>query len=206
MNEQFLSSIRDFASNGVDFLTPTVQDLYVLNGWQPSTLKGYNSAVQKFLQYKRSTTANFKLPVSASDICHFCFWCGGSEATNEGPRVLAVTLKKYLTGLKAWHDYHGAAYLTGMEKKVGLMLKSTAKDDANGPRKELKSAIMLKHLLALADILSGGPEEDMAIIAFWGMACLGKLTYTDQTGIVTTGPQWGDASVSKDLESAIIVL
>ncbi|KAI7953021.1 hypothetical protein MJO29_008652 [Puccinia striiformis f. sp. tritici] len=98
-----------------------------------------------------------------------------------------------------------------MEKKVGLMLKSTAKDDANGPKKELKSAIMLKHLLALVDILSGGPEEDvaildLAIIAFWGMARLGELTYTNRTGVVATGPQWGDASVSQDLKSAIIVL
>ncbi|KNF05005.1 hypothetical protein PSTG_02061 [Puccinia striiformis f. sp. tritici PST-78] len=162
MDELFLSSIKDFTSDGQNIMEPSDFDLYVLNGWQKATLKGYNSAVRKFLH-----------------------------------------------GLKAWHNYHGQPYPAGIEKRVALMVKSAAKEDAKRPKKTVKPAVKLHHLLVLADGLATGSNKDLAIldlaiITFWGMARLKELVFTDHmvTGDAPTG---ADGILARDKQSASIV-
>ncbi|KNF02802.1 hypothetical protein PSTG_04087 [Puccinia striiformis f. sp. tritici PST-78] len=206
MNKQYLSSIRDFTFNRVDLCTLTELDFYVLNGWQPSAVKGYKLAVQKFLQHKQLTNVIFKLLASVLDICNFCSWCGRGGTREEESKVSSGTLKKYIIGLNVWHDFfnrHG--------QKVTLMLKSSAKEDVKRPKKLLNSAVMLKHLLKLVDIILKGNKEDaaifyMAIMAFWGMAPLGEFMYIQERGLITLGPVANNVSVSQGLQSASIVL
>ncbi|KNE94945.1 hypothetical protein PSTG_11736 [Puccinia striiformis f. sp. tritici PST-78] len=213
MDESFISSIQDFTSDGVILKAPSEMDLHVLNGWGLVTLKGYNSAVRKFLMYMQTVGRKFRLPAQANDIYNFCFWCGKSSASKNTWEISATTLKKYLSGLKAWHDYHGLPYPIGIDRKVGLMLKSSAKEDVKRPKKNPKAAIKLHHLLAIADSFLEGSEEDLAIldlsiVAFWGMARLGEITYANRTGRITIdgGPRKEDVMISRDLHSAIITL
>ncbi|KAI7933900.1 hypothetical protein MJO28_017414 [Puccinia striiformis f. sp. tritici] len=210
MDQNFLSSIQDFTSNGLTLKEPSEMDWHVLNGWGRATLKGYNSAVRKFLVYMRSVGRRFRLPAQADDIFNFCFWCGKSTTKEASWEISAVTLRKYLSGLKAWHDYHGLTYPVGIDRRVGLMVKSSAKEDARQPMKCKKSAIKLQHLLTIADTFSKGSEEDMAIldlslVAFWGMARLGEITYDNQT-IHNAGPKKRDVTISSDGQSAVIKL
>ncbi|KNF02808.1 hypothetical protein PSTG_04093 [Puccinia striiformis f. sp. tritici PST-78] len=210
MDQNFLSSIQDFTSNGLTLKEPSEMDWHVLNGWGRATLKGYNSAVRKFLVYMRSVGRRFRLPAQADDIFNFCFWCGKSTTKEASWEISAVTLRKYLSGLKAWHDYHGLTYPVGIDRRVGLMVKSSAKEDAKQPMKCKKSAIKLQHLLTIADTFSKGSEEDMAIldlslVAFWGMARLGEITYDNQT-IHNAGPKKRDVTISSDGQSAVIKL
>ncbi|KAI7944174.1 hypothetical protein MJO28_011702 [Puccinia striiformis f. sp. tritici] len=112
-------------------------------------------------------------------------------------------------GLKAWHNYHGQPYPAGIEKRVALMVKSAAKEDAKRPKKTVKPAVKLHHLLVLADGLATGSNKDLAIldlaiITFWGMARLKELVFTDHmvTGDAPTG---ADGILARDKQSASIV-
>ncbi|KNF02154.1 hypothetical protein PSTG_04651 [Puccinia striiformis f. sp. tritici PST-78] len=209
--DSFLSGVQDFTSDGMILKRPSEMDIHVLNGWGRATLKGYNSAVRKFLSYMRSIGRKFRLPAQAKDIYEFCFWCGKTATKMETWEISSVTLKKYLSGLKAWHDYHGQTYPGGIDKKVGLMVKSSAKEDAKRAKRSPKGAIKLHHLLAIADSFSVGSNEevailDLSIVAFWGMARLGEITYGNQIGNVSDGPRREDVKISRDMQSAVISL
>ncbi|KAA1092629.1 hypothetical protein PGT21_009020 [Puccinia graminis f. sp. tritici] len=184
--EAFLSSIKDFTSRGHLLRNPTRIDKHVLNGWSRSTLKSYNSAVRKFLSFKKAHGhPTFILPATENDIYEFCYWAGRTDVDGGENGVLAVTLKKYLQGLKAWHIFHDSPYPTISEKKTALLLKSLSKVEASVPRKEPKKPVLIKHMVSLANDLSSGSLEDaaildLALVAFWSLARLGELT-TDQT-------------------------
>ncbi|EHS63991.1 uncharacterized protein PGTG_21922 [Puccinia graminis f. sp. tritici CRL 75-36-700-3] len=185
-NEAFFFSIKDFTSPGHILKNPTKLDQHVLNGWSRSTLKSYNSAVRKFLAFKRSQGHPiFLLPATEDDIYNFCYWAGKKDIDGGESGVLAVTLKKYLQGLKAWHIFHDSPYPIISEKKAALLLKSSLKVEASTPRKEPKNPVLIRHMVCLANDLSSGDLEDaaildLALVAFWGLARLGELT-TDQT-------------------------
>ncbi|KAI7946937.1 hypothetical protein MJO29_011464 [Puccinia striiformis f. sp. tritici] len=89
------------------------------------------------------------------------------------------------------------------------MVKSAAKEDAKRPKKTVKPAVKLHHLLVLADGLATGSNKDLAIldlaiITFWGMARLKELVFTDHmvTGDAPTG---ADGILARDKQSASIV-
>ncbi|PLW34528.1 hypothetical protein PCANC_19236 [Puccinia coronata f. sp. avenae] len=82
---------------------------------------------------------------------------------------------------------HQAEYPTITEARVKVMLRSLAKEDADKPKKTQKGAVKLHHLVYLVEHLWGGTPEDraimdLALIAFWSIARLGKLTYQQATG------------------------
>ncbi|KAA1120547.1 hypothetical protein PGTUg99_016216 [Puccinia graminis f. sp. tritici] len=184
-NVAFFSSIRDFTSKGHLLRNPTKLDQHVLNGWSRSTLKSYNSAVRKFLAFKKAQgQQTFLLPATEDDIYEFCYWAGKTDVDGGESGVLAVTLKKYLQGLKAWHIFHDSPYPVISEKKAALLLKSSLKVETLIPTKEAKKPVLIKHLVSLANDLSSGSSEDaaildLALVAFWSLARLGELT-TDQ--------------------------
>ncbi|EHS62710.1 uncharacterized protein PGTG_22593 [Puccinia graminis f. sp. tritici CRL 75-36-700-3] len=136
---------------------------------------------------RESRQRTFTLPETELDIYEFCFWAGNKTGQATGKEVLSVTLKKYLQGLKAWHTFHDSPYPIITEKKVALILKSSAKLEATFPKKSQKKAVMIEHLIVLANDLSTGSLEDlaildMALIAFWGLARLGELTLDQGVG------------------------
>jgi hypothetical protein len=68
------------------------------------------------------------------------------------------------------------------------MLRASAKEDAIIPQKGKKPAIMIDHLVKLArKLCTGGPKEkavlDLALVAFWGLARLGEITYLSRSGV-----------------------
>jgi hypothetical protein len=67
------------------------------------------------------------------------------------------------------------------------MLKASGKEDATRPQTEGKAPVMISDLAKLFLFLTGkGPEaeavKDLAIIAFWEMARMAKLTYKSSIG------------------------
>jgi hypothetical protein len=67
------------------------------------------------------------------------------------------------------------------------MLKASGKQDSVLPPKPGKSLVLVTDLANLFKLLSGrGPKakatQDLAVVAFWGMARLGKLTHHSSSG------------------------
>ncbi|KNE91344.1 hypothetical protein PSTG_15273 [Puccinia striiformis f. sp. tritici PST-78] len=181
MADNFYSSIQDFTSSGKVLRTPSAVDLGVLRGWEKSTLKGHNSAVRKFLVYTRHVKkSKFALPASPEDIYGFCAWAGRSQDGDGDHKISSGTLAKYVGSLKSWHMYHDEPFPEISDKKIALMVKGAAKEDAKRPKGRSKPAVMIRDLIKLVAELAEGPEEhiaimDLVIVAFWGMARLGEL-------------------------------
>jgi hypothetical protein len=174
--------------NGSSEREITPQDLHFLRGYKWNSLLGFNTAVKKFTKFMTSKgISSFELPVDEETIYDFCFWAGRDEDKSTGQEIAASTLGKYLHGIQVWHLYHKVAYPAGVEKRVKILLRSSARVDATIASKPKKGAIYLKHMVFLAKtLLKGGPKErailDLAISAFWGMARLGELTYHSPNG------------------------
>jgi hypothetical protein len=166
----------------------TPQDLHFLRGYKWNSLLGFNTAVKKFVKFMNSKgSPSFKLPIAEDTIYDFCFWAGRDEDKSTGQEIAASTLKKYLHGIRVWHLYHKATYPEAVEKRVKILLRSSAWVDATLIAKPKKGAIHLRHMVHLTkSLLKGGPKErailDLAISAFWGMARLGELTYLAASG------------------------
>jgi hypothetical protein len=74
------------------------------------------------------------------------------------------------------------------------LLKASAREDAKTPPREKKDAVTIADLIVLVDALSPGLKSDAAIrdtclVAFWGLARLGEVTYATSTSLggVTVG-------------------
>ncbi|KAI9616680.1 hypothetical protein KEM48_005096 [Puccinia striiformis f. sp. tritici PST-130] len=163
-------------------------DQRVQEGWKRSTILGYNAAVKKFKVFKTSRDVHvYDLPITASDVYSFVAWARRGTGNNRAGKINATTLTHYLHTLKAWHTFHDAKYLYQTEKRVKLMLKGSGRQDALIPARPGKSPVLISDLAELFRTLSGrGPEaeavKDLAVVAFWGMARMAKLTYTSSSG------------------------
>jgi hypothetical protein len=76
---------------------------------------------------------------------------------------------------------HKQTYPDAANPRLKVLLRSSAGPNAVIPPKEKKGAIHLRHLMSLSEALvSVGPKEDavldLALVAFWGLARIGKLT------------------------------
>jgi hypothetical protein len=183
-----LSKLGAFLSNGQAYLEPSPKDRHFLRGFKMNTLLSYNAAVKKFLKFKSETSEDqFVLPATDDDIVAFTYWAGRNAETQTPQEIAATTAQKYIYGLQAWHDYHGLPYPYNSKRRVAVMLRSSAKVDAQLQPKPRKDAIKLQHLLFLARrLLTGNPLDsavlDLTLVAFWGMARLAELTYANRTG------------------------
>lgn len=161
---------------------------HLLDGWKPSTLSSYNSAVRRFLSfYKESRGTTFSLPATDIDIYDFCLAVGRTRNSQTGSQVTSRTLAKYLYALQAWHLFHRHTYPQESQKIVAVLLKASAYADVGTPAKPKKPAVMIYHLLGLSDTLNGSTPRDEAILdcaicAFWGLARLAELTYQTAVG------------------------
>ncbi|KAI7966082.1 hypothetical protein MJO29_001830 [Puccinia striiformis f. sp. tritici] len=183
-----IDKLSAFIKNGSNKITVSPDDLHILSAWSLNTLLGYNCAVKKFMIWKfQSGIEDFRLPMTVLDIERFCLWAGRSFYLVNNHKVNSQTIKKYLSGFKAWHDFHRATYPTVFRDRLKLILKASAKVDATTIKRQKKPPILLRHLVWLTDSLSmGRPKEqavsELAIIAFWGMARIGELTYLTGDG------------------------
>jgi hypothetical protein len=146
-----ISKLRAFLSNGHTYLEPSPKDRHFLRGFKLNTLLSYNAAVKKFLKFKSETSnSHFVLPATDDEIVSFTFWAGRNAETQTPQEIAATTVQKYLFGLQAWHDYHGLPYPLNSKRRVAIMLRASAKVDAQIQPKPRKEAIKLHHLLFLA--------------------------------------------------------
>jgi hypothetical protein len=183
-----LTKLTALTANGSLPLTPSRQDQHFLRGFSFNTLLSYNAAVKKFVRFKTSRSqSSFVLPLSEQDIVDFVYWAGRNTDVQTPQEISAITIQKYVYGLQAWHEYHNATFPFQTKKRVAIMLRSSAKVDAQLQAKPKKAAIHLHHLMYLAHKLhAGNPKDktvlDLAIVAFWGMARLAELTYANERG------------------------
>lgn len=97
-------------------------------------------------------------PISDDDIYGFIPWAGNSKLEkNEGPdkAIAAVTIKKYLDGIRAWHIVRHTTRPTADKEVISLLLNIFKESYGKSDELELAGAV--------------------AIVAFWGMARLGEL-------------------------------
>lgn len=189
-----MAPTRDIPSQLQSFLTGTAEQeistlqKHLLSGWKPTTLASYNSAVKRFLLfYEGSRNMKFVLPATDADIYDFCLAVGKTKDGSNSSCVTSKTLAKYLHALQAWHLFHQQLYPKASQDVVRILLRASAHTDAEYPARPKKPAVMLHHLLALFNTLTGGTPKDEAVLdcavcAFWGMARLAELTYDCSTG------------------------
>ncbi|EFP85373.1 uncharacterized protein PGTG_11542 [Puccinia graminis f. sp. tritici CRL 75-36-700-3] len=196
------NKIKAFAANGTTHYPISTLNAHLLTGWKWNTIVGYNAAVKKFIFFKNlSGDHNFVLPATVKDIEDFCFWAGRNLYLNNSYKISSSSIKKYLCGLKAWHTFHSVEYPDISDKRIELLLKASARVDATLPPKPKKPPIMLKHLIWLSNVMfpSGDIDKailDLAIVAFWGMARIGELTYEKPFGDLNNQ----DSVLTSDLE------
>ncbi|EFP90076.2 uncharacterized protein PGTG_15924 [Puccinia graminis f. sp. tritici CRL 75-36-700-3] len=202
--------LKYFLKNGLEERLPSKADIHVLNGWRPSTLMSYNSAVAKFNRFLISEgIVSLVLPVTASLLEEFCIWAGRNDVSSNDGKISATSLRKYLAGIKAWHIYHSATFPDDNNPRLALLLKASAKKDESSVTAKMKLPVMLWHMAHLWKSLVLGDELDRAvldvsIVAFWGLARLAELTYIKDgnsinfgTSVLTTDRNPGHLRLSR---------
>ncbi|EFP76753.2 uncharacterized protein PGTG_02214 [Puccinia graminis f. sp. tritici CRL 75-36-700-3] len=175
-------------SDRVHIDIPADLEVFMRNGWKSSTLLGYNSAVKKFMAFRKSEgEGEFLLPISGSVLEAFCIWAGRNAFSTNGGKISSNSLRKYIAGLKAWHIYHSVEFPTTNESRINLLLKASAKQDALETSIIKKKPMMFWHMTYLWQTLREGDDFDktildLFIVAFWGLARLAELTYTSEKG------------------------
>ncbi|KNE92286.1 hypothetical protein PSTG_14307 [Puccinia striiformis f. sp. tritici PST-78] len=183
-----LEKLSSFMKNGTQEVLITPQHRYFLRSYSWNSLVGFNTAVKKFSKFMNSTQQpSFVLPIEEDDLYEFCFWAGGDEEKKTGHAIASSTIEKYIHAISVWHLLHKAKYPENAEKRIRILLRSSAKTDALTPAKPKKGAVHLKHMIHLAATLAQGtPKErailDLAITSFWGMARLAEVTYQFDSG------------------------
>jgi len=100
-------------------------------------------------------------------VYQFVTWAGRGDSDETAEKITAISINRYICGLKAWHVFHGAQYPKDTEQRVKLLLKASGKQDSLIPKKPEKSPVQI---------------TDLAIVAFWGMARMAELTYAKAHG------------------------
>jgi hypothetical protein len=182
------SKIQDFLQEGLVKKSLSKEDLRVLDGWKPSTLISYHTAVRKLNQFMRFCGhTSYKLPITANNIYGFVAWARRGKDDFEREKITAASLTRYLFAIKAWHTFHNKAYPYNSKTRDKLMLKASGKSDALIPTKTEKAPVLLQDLAKVVRWLAPRGSEanavaDLAIIAFWGMAWMAELTYSSPYG------------------------
>lgn len=174
--------------NGVDSSKANAVKAYMLEGetWTPATLKHYNAGVSKLMTFaaEYNIPRNLLLPIDPEVLCHFAVWAGPKLVQNQVvgdlTPIKSNTIQTYLSGVKAWHLFHGFEYPHKETPRVEAVLKAAKKlEIREGPR-EKKDPVLLSHLFRLVGDLADGKLDNqvaytVALLAFWGMARLGEL-------------------------------
>ncbi|EIN05546.1 DNA breaking-rejoining enzyme, partial [Punctularia strigosozonata HHB-11173 SS5] len=142
------------------------------HGWAPSTLQGYNSAVNRFIRFckKEKIHRQFWLPADELVLCALA-------ASSEG-RHAGSTARNALAGLKAWHVAQNAEWKGG--KRLKYVLNGVENRRPALSRRPPRLPVTRNLLRILRANLDLADPVDMAVfaavcVAFWGQCHLGEL-------------------------------
>lgn len=174
-------------ADGIDTSNTDVVKAYLIGGaWSPATLKHYNAGVSKLVTFAReyNIPRTSLLPIDPTVLCHFVVWAGPKlnpdVQTPSSPPIKSNTIRTYLSGVKAWHLFHGIDYPHRETPRVEAMLTAAKRLEMEAEPGEKKEPILIRHLYKLVENLADGNAEGqvaytVALVAFWGMARLGEL-------------------------------
>lgn len=119
---------------------------------------------------------------SPTTVMQFVVWASHRIKPAPGPKetISRGTIKKYICGLKAWHDMHRETY-PSVDKEVKQLLRTTPKrETALKIKKKEKDPVLVLHLKFMMEKLKNGTKPQQAALlitlcAFWGFARLGEL-------------------------------
>jgi len=76
-------------------------------------------------------------------VYQFVTWAGRGDSDETAEKITAISINRYICGLKAWHVFHGAQYPKDTEQRVKLLLKASGKQDSLIPKKPEKSPVQI---------------------------------------------------------------
>ncbi|KAF7306192.1 hypothetical protein MIND_00409500 [Mycena indigotica] len=151
----------------------TAYTLPFFAAFAPDTQSTYAAGLLRFHQYCDSISIDeeARMPASAALISAF--------VSKHVGLVGGDTVKSWLSGLRAWHDVHQAAW-PGGEPWVKL-IRRTANKQGTAFKKAQRGPVTVQHLVALRSKLKLNIPFDAAVwalacAAFWGCRRLGELT------------------------------
>ncbi|PLW17779.1 hypothetical protein PCASD_22102 [Puccinia coronata f. sp. avenae] len=177
-----------FLSKDLSGPHPSRLNIHLLNAWQESTLDAYNLAVKRVVNFLRTKNHWQGLPLWSEDLWDFCLKVGHTMDDTETIGLASKNLQHYLSGVRAWHAFHGERFPQEATERLNLIIWACARANARFPPQHLKKAVHIRHLVFLAETLHSGTNKDWAIldcalVAFWGMARLKELTNANPFGM-----------------------
>jgi hypothetical protein len=153
------------------------------NGWAKSTLAGYSQHVTHFLAFckQEEVPAALQFPADEFVLCAY--------AASDAGRVSASTIQNRLSGLKAWHNAHGATWNGGLRLQVVINgAKNLAPSSSKKPPRPPITVAMLQRLFDGLDLTKplDAAVAACALLAFWGQCRLGELLSTSALDLSTT--------------------
>lgn len=182
------------------------EKLHFLRGtWLDGTLRHYNAGVVKLHRFAvvNKVSRGDLLPITKGVVSRFVVWASIKEEQwcVKDESVSSKTIRSYLAGIKAWHQFHNHEYPHDVTPRVNLLLRATERleakiRDATAKRppvlvQDLKA--LLEHETAATSF--GLTALAVALCAFWGTARLGDLV-SDEPG--KRIPLWRDLFWSED--------
>lgn len=180
--------LRD--ADGIDTSNTDVVKAYMISGaWSNATLKHYNAGVSKLMKFAHEygVPRYYLLPIDPDVLTHFVVWAAPKvnpdSQFNASPPIKSNTIRTYLSGIKAWHLFHGFDYPHKETPRIEALLTAAKKLELQTEPTERKDPILIRHLFGLVENLAGKDLESqvaytVALVAFWGMARLGELVKT----------------------------
>lgn len=174
-------------ADGIDHSSSDPIQAYMINGsWSDATIKHYNAGVSKLITFATTYNVqrNLLLPIDPVVLSHFVVWAGPKlDLSNQdplNPPIKSNTIRTYLSGIKAWHLFHGHDYPHHATPKIEAILTAAKKLQLREEPRPTKNPVLIRHLFGLLESLANDNNESqvaytVALIAFWGMARLGEL-------------------------------
>ncbi|KAJ3792053.1 hypothetical protein GGU11DRAFT_750618 [Lentinula aff. detonsa] len=163
-------------------LTPEILELgdkAMYGGLANSTKSSYAAGILRFNQFcdVMNIPETLRMPACEDLITGFIGFHLG--------KVSGASIKGWLSGLRAWHDLHGAPWPSD-SRKVRLARAGSRIAGAHHKR-PIRNPITLAHLLAIYFALNFNVSFDCAVWAvacnaFWGCRRLGELTVPSKSG------------------------
>lgn len=147
------------------------------NALAKSTVRGYDSTVQRFLKFcsDHGIPHQLQFPTHESVLCAF--------AASFAYRASGGSLANTMAALKTWHALHNATWQGG--QRLVYVIKAVANCAPATATHPSRPGVTLDHLRILHENLDLRLPRDAAIyaiacIAFWGMCRLGELLGTSR--------------------------
>lgn len=143
--------------------------------WEIGTRRGHGAGLIRYAEYchSRGIPEAARFPAHEELLVGFISWAAG--------RLGASAVDNWLSGIRAWHIYHGFPYPGEGSIRVKAALAAVAKTAPITSKREARPPVTTLHLNALYHGLSFTNAFDIAVwaaacTAFWGLARLGELT------------------------------